>query len=98
MFILPPTFDVARFNRAQNIAEVQLTIGGGHEIFPALNKQFNYFNLSDEINAGLTNYPPLIAPLVNFKYAVEHQRLLDQKIAGQVEDEALLWMSYRWKA
>ncbi len=92
-YILPPTFSSILFNRSQNIAEVSLASTAGHEIFPALNRQFNYFILNEQLSNGFQNYPPLIAPLVNFKFTVEHQRLLDQKIAGQVEDEGLMWMS-----
>jgi len=85
-FILGQATNANRFNAAQKL----LSFRSGGESINKVNGQvlpgFNLFTISDELRAGLIQFPPLTAPFGEFAPGPNASVLLNQKI-GRVETD-----------
>lgn len=85
-FILGAATDANRFNAAQDLLRFTRQGDSGNKSSARVDEQFNLFTLSEELRAGLGQFPPLDAPFGTFTTQAGANVMLRQRV-GRVDTE-----------
>lgn len=85
-FIIGAATDAKRLNTAQNLLTFTKQGDEGNKVSARVQGSFNLFTLSDELRAGLSQFPPIDAPFGSFVTNAGASTMLKQRI-GRVDTE-----------
>ncbi|GLR19417.1 hypothetical protein [Portibacter lacus] len=86
LYVLGSQTSQSKFNQIQNVFSIEGSSNSQNEVQATLSNAFTLFKISEDLNAEIVNYPPMVSPFGNYKVSPNATVLLKQKI-GKVDTE-----------
>ena len=93
MYIVGEDTDLGKWNKIQDQLTIRGSRGNANNAQGSLNKDFNYFTISDELKNKVVDFPPLASPYGEYGIGGQSDVMLYQRIGDINTDFPLLAFS-----